>query len=60
MGFGCQGILFSEQIGHVELSCFLSSRPSEKFKTAIDSIDKSIVQLQKTKENLLRSQRRRG
>jgi hypothetical protein len=28
---------------------------SEKFKTAIDSIDKSIVQLQKTKENLLRS-----
>ncbi len=29
---------------------------SEKFKTAIDSIDKSIVQLQKTKENLLRSE----
>ncbi|NQS88723.1 DUF2130 domain-containing protein [Patescibacteria group bacterium] len=28
---------------------------SEKFKTAIESIDKSIVQLQKTKENLLRS-----
>ena len=28
---------------------------SEKFKTAIDSIDKSIAQLQKTKENLLRS-----
>ena len=29
---------------------------SEKFKTAIDSIDKSIVQLQKTKENLIRSE----
>ncbi len=29
---------------------------SEKFKTAIDSIDKSITQLQKTKENLLRSE----
>ncbi|MFT5037199.1 MAG: hypothetical protein ACI9VM_000776 [Candidatus Azotimanducaceae bacterium] len=29
---------------------------SEKFKGAIDSIDKSIVQLQKTKENLLRSE----
>jgi hypothetical protein len=29
---------------------------SEKFATAIDSIDKSIVQLQKTKENLLRSE----
>ena len=29
---------------------------SEKFKTAVDSIDKSIVQLQKTKENLLRSE----
>jgi hypothetical protein len=29
---------------------------SEKFSTAIDSIDKSIVQLQKTKENLLRSE----
>jgi hypothetical protein len=29
---------------------------SEKFKTAIESIDKSIVQLQKTKENLLRSE----
>ena len=29
---------------------------SEKFKTAIDSIDKSISQLQKTKENLLRSE----
>jgi hypothetical protein len=29
---------------------------SEKFKIAIDSIDKSIVQLQKTKENLLRSE----
>lgn len=29
---------------------------SEKFKTAIDSIDKSIAQLQKTKENLLRSE----
>lgn len=29
---------------------------SEKFTTAIDSIDKSIVQLQKTKENLLRSE----
>jgi len=29
---------------------------SEKFKTAIDSIDKSIGQLQKTKENLLRSE----
>ncbi len=29
---------------------------SEKFKTAIDSIDKSIIQLQKTKENLLRSE----
>ena len=28
---------------------------SEKFKTAIESIDKSITQLQKTKENLLRS-----
>ena len=28
---------------------------SEKFKTAIESIDKSIAQLQKTKENLLRS-----
>ncbi len=29
---------------------------SEKFKTAIDGIDKSIIQLQKTKENLLRSE----
>ena len=29
---------------------------SEKFKTAIDSIDKSIAQLNKTKENLLRSE----
>lgn len=29
---------------------------SEKFKSAIDSIDKSIIQLQKTKENLLRSE----
>jgi hypothetical protein len=29
---------------------------SEKFKTAIESIDKSIVQLQKTKDNLLRSE----
>jgi hypothetical protein len=29
---------------------------SEKFKTAVDSIDKSIIQLQKTKENLLRSE----
>ncbi len=29
---------------------------SEKFHTAIESIDKSIVQLQKTKENLLRSE----
>ena len=29
---------------------------SEKFKIAIDSIDKSITQLQKTKENLLRSE----
>jgi hypothetical protein len=29
---------------------------SEKFKTAIDGIDKSIAQLQKTKENLLRSE----
>lgn len=29
---------------------------SEKFKTAIDSIDKSIAQLQKTKENLIRSE----
>ena len=29
---------------------------SDKFKTAIDSIDKSIAQLQKTKENLLRSE----
>ncbi len=29
---------------------------SEKFKTAIDNIDKSITQLQKTKENLLRSE----
>jgi hypothetical protein len=29
---------------------------SDKFKTAIDSIDKSIVQLQKTKENLIRSE----
>lgn len=29
---------------------------SEKFKTAIESIDKSIVQLQKTKENLIRSE----
>lgn len=29
---------------------------SEKFTTAIDSIDKSITQLQKTKENLLRSE----
>lgn len=29
---------------------------SEKFKTAIESIDKSIAQLQKTKENLLRSE----
>ncbi|MBP6880133.1 DUF2130 domain-containing protein [Candidatus Saccharibacteria bacterium] len=29
---------------------------SDKFNTAIDSIDKSIIQLQKTKENLLRSE----
>ena len=29
---------------------------SEKFKTAVESIDKSIAQLQKTKENLLRSE----
>ena len=29
---------------------------SDKFKTAIESIDKSIAQLQKTKENLLRSE----
>jgi len=29
---------------------------SEKFKTAIDSIDKSIEQLQKTKESILRSE----
>jgi len=29
---------------------------AEKFKTAIDSIDKSITQLQKTKESLLRSE----
>ena len=29
---------------------------SEKFKTAVESIDKSIVQLQKTKENLIRSE----
>lgn len=29
---------------------------SEKFKTAIESIDKSIIQLQKTKENLIRSE----
>ena len=29
---------------------------SEKFKTAIDSIDKAIAQLQNTKENLLRSE----
>ena len=29
---------------------------SAKFKTAVDSIDKSIVQLQKTKENLIRSE----
>jgi len=29
---------------------------STKFKTAVDSIDKSIAQLQKTKENLLRSE----
>ncbi len=29
---------------------------SEKFTTAIESIDKSILQLQKTKENLLRSE----
>ena len=29
---------------------------SEKFTTAIESIDKSIMQLQKTKENLLRSE----
>ncbi len=29
---------------------------SEKFETAINSIDKSIAQLQKTKENLLRSE----
>ena len=29
---------------------------SQKFKTAVDSIDKAIVQLQKTKENLLRSE----
>ena len=29
---------------------------SDKFKTAIDSIDKSIAQLQKTKENLIRSE----
>jgi len=29
---------------------------SDKFKTAVDSIDKSIVQLQKTKDNLLRSE----
>ena len=29
---------------------------SEKFKAAVDSIDKSIIQLQKTKENLIRSE----
>lgn len=29
---------------------------SEKFRTAIDSIDKSIIQLQKTKESLMRSE----
>jgi len=29
---------------------------SEKFKTALDSIDKAIVQLQKTKENLISSE----
>ncbi len=29
---------------------------SDKFKTAIESIDKSIVQLQKTKDNLIRSE----
>jgi hypothetical protein len=29
---------------------------SEKFKAAVDSIDKSIAQLQKTKENLIRSE----
>ena len=29
---------------------------SERFKDAIDHIDKSIAQLQKTKENLLRSE----
>ncbi|MBP6041957.1 DUF2130 domain-containing protein [Candidatus Saccharibacteria bacterium] len=29
---------------------------SDKFKTAVESIDKSIIQLQKTKENLLRSE----
>lgn len=29
---------------------------SDKFKTAIESIDKSIIQLQKTKENLIRSE----
>ena len=29
---------------------------SDKFKTAVESIDKSIVQLQKTKDNLLRSE----
>jgi hypothetical protein len=29
---------------------------SEKFKTAVENIDKSIAQLQKTKENLLRSE----
>ncbi|MBC7512240.1 DUF2130 domain-containing protein [Candidatus Saccharibacteria bacterium] len=29
---------------------------SEKFKAAVDNIDKSIIQLQKTKENLIRSE----
>ncbi|MBU0579020.1 DUF2130 domain-containing protein [Patescibacteria group bacterium] len=47
---------FEEQLDDFRTSFGRNYRlASEKFKTAIDSIDKSITQLQKTKENLLRS-----
>lgn len=47
---------FEEQLDDFRTSFGRNYRlASEKFKTAIESIDKSITQLQKTKENLLRS-----
>jgi hypothetical protein len=47
---------FEEQLDDFRSSFGRNYRlASEKFQTAIDSIDKSIAQLQKTKENLLRS-----